>query len=520
MILLRFIRVVLKRLVAIFGAAKNEKGAICRFEAEVHSRVVAGQSVGKPKSKLVPPKISPFSFPNNASVGQRGTAICTTTEGDRPLTFRWLKNGRRLEEKDGTVTDNVDFSVLKIESLDVESSGNYTCVVTNLVGSTSRSATLTVHEAIEEREHSGNGTLIFRSTGKSDSGEYKCEASNGIGQPLQKTVTVTIKMPPRVTPFTFAPKLVVGQRATVTCSTYEGSQPLTFVWLKDGALMSKSGTMERTEGEGFSMLNISPLSLEHSGNYTCVVSNAAGSDSTSSSLVVHAPPKWIHAPKDEVVSVGESVTMHCAAAGHPPPTITWSKNDPPKVLPFVIPKNLLVGERISITCSAASGTKPLTFMWIKDDATLHRGSALRITDSSDYSTLSIENLKTSDAGNYTCVVSNSGGTASHSDVLQVKAAPSWTVEPRDVTVTAGETITLNCNGTGFPPPKIGWIREGGAAADVYGGSIIRIASASKKDEADYKCHISNGVGEDLYKSVRVTVKRTRSALIVIAFTYR
>ncbi|KAL3180817.1 hypothetical protein MRX96_037234 [Rhipicephalus microplus] len=180
--------------------------------------------------------------------------------------------------------------------------------------------------------------------------------------------------------------------------------------------------------------------------------------------------------------------------------------NPPKVLPFVIPKNLLVGERISITCSAASGTKPLTFMWIKDDATLHRGSALRITDSSDYSTLSIENLKTSDAGNYTCVVSNSGGTASHSDVLQVKAAPSWTVEPRDVTVTAGETITLNCNGTGFPPPKIGWIREGGAAADVYGGSIIRIASASKKDEADYKCHISNGVGEDLYKSVRVTVK--------------
>ncbi|KAL3180814.1 hypothetical protein MRX96_037234 [Rhipicephalus microplus] len=141
--------------------------------------------------------------------------------------------------------------------------------------------------------------------------------------------------------------------------------------------------------------------------------------------------------------------------------------NPPKVLPFVIPKNLLVGERISITCSAASGTKPLTFMWIKDDATLHRGSALRITDSSDYSTLSIENLKTSDAGNYTCVVSNSGGTASHSDVLQVK---------------------------------------GGAAADVYGGSIIRIASASKKDEADYKCHISNGVGEDLYKSVRVTVK--------------
>ncbi|XP_077485795.1 hemicentin-1-like [Amblyomma americanum] len=412
----------------------------------------------------VPPRISPFSFPKNATVGQRGTAICTATEGDQPLSFRWLKNGRRLDGGDATVTDNADFSVLKIQSLDVNNSGNYTCVVANLVGSASHSATLNVHAPPQWIQEPTSAV--------STSGEtirIHCQATGHPSPTIfwtrEADFAPTFTVPPRITPFSFAPKLVAGQRATVICSIYEGDQPLRFVWLKDGAVISRGENVEKSEGEGFSTLNISPLSVQNSGNYTCVVSNAAGSDSTSSSLVVHAPPRWEKAPKDEVVSVGDSVNLPCIASGHPTPTITWSKNAPPKVLPFVIPKNLLVAERISITCSAASGSKPLTFTWIKDGATLHRGGALRITDSSDYSTLSIENLKISDAGNYTCVVSNPGGTVSHSDVLHVK---------------------------------------GGAATKDF--VYIRIPSATKKDEGDYKCHISNGIGADLYKTVRVTVK--------------
>ncbi|KAH9380974.1 hypothetical protein HPB48_021080 [Haemaphysalis longicornis] len=578
------------------------------------------------------PRISPFSFPNNATVGQRGTAICTATEGDQPLTFRWLKNGRRLDGGEGAVTDNADFSVLKIQSLDVNSSGNYTCVVTNLVGSASQSAVLTVHappkwiqEPTSTAAKSGEKVRIpCRATGHpaptivwmrpelrmfiqpldvkccagddsscADRSIYALFVISQMEHPgtLQLTISTFIftflfeitsakpTVPPRITPFSFASRLVAGQRATITCAIYEGDQPLTFVWLKDGTVISKgSQNVETSEGAGYSTLTISPLSLQNSGNYTCVVSNAAGSDSTSSSLTVHAAPRWIQAPKDVVVSVGDSVSMSCAAEGHPTPTILWSKNGeqfirvlhyasvsshcrittrpvaspirdrprsgpysmqeiyaldrtahiflvlmcstlfkevqaspaPPKVLPFVIPRNLLVGERISITCSAASGSKPLAFTWVKDDTTLHRESALRITDSSDYSTLSIENLKITDAGNYTCVVSNPEGTVSHSDVLHVKAAPTWTREPKDTTVTAGDVVTLECNGTGFPPPKISWQKEGASSTDSSGTGVIRIASASKKHEGNYKCHISNGIGADLQKTVRVTVKCTQS----------
>lgn len=101
-------------------------------------------------------------------------------------------------------------------------------------------------------------------------------------------MALSFSVPPRITAFSFASRLVAGQRATVTCSIYEGDPPLTFVWLKDANVISKgSQNVETSEGAGYSTLTISPLSLQNSGNYTCVVSNAAGSDSTSSSLTVH-----------------------------------------------------------------------------------------------------------------------------------------------------------------------------------------------------------------------------------------
>ncbi|CAN7949712.1 unnamed protein product, partial [Ixodes pacificus] len=130
---------------------------------------------------------------------------------------------------------------------------------------------------------------------------------------------------PKITPFSFASKLVSGQRATVTCSTFEGDRPLTFAWLKDGSTLSKHNNVEWNEEKGYSMLNISPLSLQDSGNYTCVVSNSAGSDSLSSSLVVHAPPSWTTEPKDVTVTAGEAVRLECIGTGFPKPKISWTK---------------------------------------------------------------------------------------------------------------------------------------------------------------------------------------------------
>lgn len=186
----------------------------------------------------------------------------------------------------------------------------------------------------------------------------------------------------------------------------------------------------------------------------------------------------------------------------------FANSIPPKVLPLVIPKNLLVGERMSITCAVASGSKPLTFMWLRNDSALRGGTSVHIADSSDYSTLHIENLKIEHAGNYTCVVSNAGGTVSYSDTLHVKAPPSWTTEPKDVTVTAGDAVMLECTGTGFPKPTISWTKVGKETSTNTADGLFKIATATKENEGHYRCDITNGIGGSLTKTVSVAVKCT------------
>ena len=39
-------------------------------------------------------------------------------------------------------------------------------------------------------------------------------------------------------------------------------------------------------------------------------------------------PSWITEPKDTTKMLGDSVSIHCHASGHPKPVITWSKRNP------------------------------------------------------------------------------------------------------------------------------------------------------------------------------------------------
>lgn len=91
-----------------------------------------------------------------------------------------------------------------------------------------------------------------------------------------------------------------------------------------------------------------------------------------------------------------------------------------KILPFAFPKSLLIRERVSIICTTTAGAKPLSFTWLKDGKPLTKGGDVNIANSPEFSTLSIENLELTDAGNYTCTVSSSAETVSYTDTLQVK----------------------------------------------------------------------------------------------------
>lgn len=110
-------------------------------------------------------------------------------------------------------------------------------------------------------------------------------------------------MPPKITPFSFARDLNVGDRTSIQCVVVTGDLPLSFVWLKDhysslsptstSISTSSTGTTTSTDittrqyDDFTSTLSIGSITRAHSGNYTCRVSNAAATITHTAQLQVN-----------------------------------------------------------------------------------------------------------------------------------------------------------------------------------------------------------------------------------------
>ncbi|CAN7983549.1 unnamed protein product, partial [Ixodes pacificus] len=316
--------------------------------------------------------------------------------------------------------------------------------------------------------------------------------------------------PPKVLPLVIPKNLLVGERMSITCAVASGSKPLTFMWLRNDSALRGGTSVHIADSSDYSMLHIENLKIEHAGNYTCVVSNAGGTVSYSDILHVKAPPTWKTEPRDMSVTAGQKVSITCDGNGHPQPSVRWTKEGtlicgrdrgssdyrtktielasaskedqgsytceiangigeairktitilvkfPPSIPPFQFPKNLQVGQRISVTCTISVGDTPIQFAWLKDGSALSTASPnIRIVDNAEFSTLNIAPLTLDSAGNYTCSVSNKAGYTSYTAPLVVQAPPRWIKEPQDVTATAGSNVTMTCSADGFPKPSVNW----------------------------------------------------------------
>lgn len=99
---------------------------------------------------LVAPQIAPFSISEEpANWGEQVSAICSVVKGDLPIEIRWSLNSEpitRLTHPDVAISNTgKKTSVLVIESVTARHAGEYSCVASNLVGSVSRSAVLSVN---------------------------------------------------------------------------------------------------------------------------------------------------------------------------------------------------------------------------------------------------------------------------------------------------------------------------------------------------------------------------------------
>ena len=107
----------------------------------------------------------------------------------------------------------------------------------------------------------------------------------------------------------------VGGTVTFNCSA-QGGPDNTYQWQNDGSdLMNETDTT----------LIISNITAMNGGNYTCVVSNAAGNDSATA--VLYVEPIIVTQPTDILTRNGTVVSFTCAAESFPAPEYTWEEYD-------------------------------------------------------------------------------------------------------------------------------------------------------------------------------------------------
>ena len=101
---------------------------------------------------------------------------------------------------------------------------------------------------------------------------------------------------PRIMPFSFGvdaeDPLQYGEHATLQCSVVEGDLPLKITWVFHGRELSSQEGIETTRlGKRANILSIESVSAAHTGNYTCVATNAAGASNYTAELVVQGEYK-------------------------------------------------------------------------------------------------------------------------------------------------------------------------------------------------------------------------------------
>lgn len=219
---------------------------------------------------------------------------------------------------------------------------------------------------------------------------------------------------PKISPFGFS-ETSLGSEVKIACIP---SVKSSLTWLVNGReIRDGDDGMGIEEVRGMLVLTIGRLRPEHSGNYTCVGTNADGTGSFSASLSVPYPPKWSEIPDKHVIipRTLKTKVLNCAASGSPQPQITWFRNGG-------IRKAMHVSQN-SIDCAYSKRLTVVLSRSVHFQVNVHSGSkfSLRIGDNNV-------------PGSYGCRASNEFGTIDHDFRVSVFCKPnfSWRIHSKSM----------------------------------------------------------------------------------------
>ncbi|XP_009958752.1 PREDICTED: hemicentin-1-like, partial [Leptosomus discolor] len=461
---------------------------------------------------LVTPLIGVSPATANVIEGQHLTLPCVLLAGNPVPDRRWIKNSMVLVPNP-YINVRSDGS-LHLERVRLQDGGDYTCMASNVAGTSNRTTTVNVYvlPVIQHGQQvfstiegipvtlpckasgvpkpsivwskkgevilssnvkfsaGSDGSLYVVSPGGEETGEYMCTATNAAGYATRK-VQLTVYVKPRVSrpgdqegnaydkPIEIS--VIAGEDVTLPCEVKSLPPPI-ITWAKEMQLISPFSPRHTFLPSG--SMKISETQVSDSGMYICVATNIAGNVTQSVKLSVHVPPKVQRGPRVLKVQAGHRVDIPCSAQGIPPPTITWFKG--------------------------------------RSAVPIDGGQFIHSLDGA----LSISNVQLPDAGIYKCVASNVAGSDASEITVQVQESP--TIEDLDPPYNspfqervANQRIAFPCPAKGIPKPVIKWLRNGRelignepGISILEDGTLLIIASVTPSDNGEYICVATNEAG--------------------------
>ncbi|KAL9846109.1 hemicentin-1 isoform 2-T2 [Geothlypis trichas] len=321
------------------------------------------------------------------------------------------------------------------------------------------------------------GALAIQNLWVSDEGTYVCEAENQFGriQSRPATVTVTGLVTPLIGASPATANVIEGQQLTLPCVLLAGNPIPERRWIKNNVVLVPNPYVSvRSDGS----LHLERVRLQDGGDYTCMASSVAGTSNSTTTVHVFVVPVIQHGQQIFSTIEGIPVTLPCKASGVPKPSIVWSKKGE-----VILPSN--------VRFSAGSD-----------------GSLYVVSPGGE------------ESGEYVCTATNAAGYATRKVQLTVYVKPRVSRpgdqqgnapdKPIEVSVIAGEDVTLPCEVRSLPPPIITWAKEMQLISPfsprhtfLPSGSM-KISETQVSDSGMYVCVATNIAG-NVTQSVKLNI---------------
>nr|XP_043066936.1 obscurin [Drosophila bipectinata] len=340
------------------------------------------------------------------------------------------------------------------------------------------------HVAIVENPDN-SVSLIIEKTVPNDSGLYEVIAQNPEGSTASKA---KLYVAPKAdeTAAEEAPQFVSalrdvnadeGQELVLSAPFIANPMP-EVIWSKDGVTLAPSERLLMTCDGKHIGLSIKPAEAADSGNYTCLLANPLGEDTSACNAnvrKVYKPPVFTQKISDQQQVFGNNAKIPVTVSGVPYPDLEWYFQDKP------IPKS----DKYSI----------------KNDG--------------DHHMLIVNDCQKEDQGVYKCIASNREGkdiTQGRLDIVnEIKKhsrsePPVFLKKIGDCDIYEGMVAKFTACATGYPEPEVEWFKNDQKLfpsdrflIDVEPNGLLRltIKNVTEYDVGRYSCRIFNPYGDDI-----------------------